>query len=98
MKKLKKMGGMAAIEEGAQAEHGTVCGELSDGADGLAVAESLIHVGGDRLRKLAAWKAQSTVRNHLEGLVITQASGNGTQAGHVQLVLAFVNQPEGGSS
>ena len=89
--------GMAVIEEGAQAEHGTVGGELSDGADGLAVAEALIHAGGDRLRKLAAGKAQGTVRNHLEGLVITQASGNGTQAGHVQLVLA-VQSTGGGSS
>ena len=89
--------GMAVIEEGAQAEHGTVGWELSDRADGLAVTEALIHGGGDRLRKLAAGKAQGTVRNHLEGLVITQASGNGTQAGHVQLVLA-VQSTGGGSS
>ena len=68
--------GMAVIEEGAQAEHGTVGGELSDRADGLTVTEALIHGGGDRLRKLAAGKAQGTVRHHPEGLVISQSSGN----------------------
>ena len=66
--------GMTAVEEGAEAKHGAVCRELGNHARGLAVAKTLIHGGGHRLRKLAAGKAQGAVRHHPEGLVITQAS------------------------
>ena len=66
--------GMTAVEEGAEAKHSAVGGELGDDARGLAIAEALIHGGGHRLRKLAAGKAQGAVRHHPEGLVITQAS------------------------
>ena len=62
----------------------------------LDFTEKTLVFGAGKASAAMAQAVEQYTSATLEGLVITQASGNGTQASHVQLVLAV--QSTGGGS